>query len=165
MVLLSDSGEGSRNRSEEAITDRRLAPVPDIIAKPSIFDNLSKVKIMNRFQLQIRRGSARLPTRTVSDSLAPGPALNPNARALPAGSQKIQYTFCAKCDILSTACAGMGRPGQNLNRNTQKMLRAECPSTRRYRVKGDGAGRLDSCAIFAQTGTFERSLQTNWLKN
>ena len=26
----------------------------------------------------------------------------------PAGSQKIQYTFCAKCAILSSACAGMG---------------------------------------------------------
>ena len=29
------------------------------------------------------------------------------------GSQKIQYTFCAKCAILLSACAGQGSSGQN----------------------------------------------------
>ena len=119
--------------------------------------------------------SANSQTVTHSPNIVPPPALycpppptslrsatSPSAQgaegeAWMPGSQKIQYTFCAKCDILSSACAGMGRPGQK-NRKNARILWAESPSTRRYRVKGDGAGRLEFLRFFVQAGTYERSL-------
>ena len=101
-----------------------------------------------------------------ADRSMPGPYIgaNPNRHTLP-GSQKIQYTFCAKCAILMTACAGMGRPGQRKTEKRNRNLRAERPSTRRYRVKGDGAGRFRFMRKTDFAPHFERSYQINWLKN
>ena len=57
---------------------------------------------------RIRTAAGPHPTSLRSATFPKGEGVG----VTPAGSQKIQYTFCANCAILLSACAGMGRPGQ-----------------------------------------------------
>ena len=59
---------------------------------------------------------------------------------------------------------GWADPGRKKEKYAS-ILRAERPSTRRFRVKGDGTGRLEFVRFFGVHTCFERSLRINWLKN
>ena len=74
-------------------------------------------------------------------SLAPGPA---------GFTKNLVYFLCKVCYTDISVHRGWADPGK-IKRNTQAITRAEGPSTRRFRVKGDGAGRLELVRFFWRT--------------
>ena len=75
-------------------------------------------------------------------------------RALPGGFTKnLVYFLCKVCYTVISVHRGWADPGK-IKRNTRAFTRAEGPSTRRFRVKGDGAGRLELVRFFAHTPDF-----------
>ena len=75
----------------------------------------------------------------------------------PAFIKNSVYFLCKVCyTIISVRRDGQTRAERN--RKTQTFLRAVRPSTRRYRVKGDGAGRLEFMHFLCEMSYFERSL-------
>ena len=67
--------------------------------------------------------------------------------------KNLVYFLCKVCYTGISVHRGWADPGK-IKRNTRAFTRAEGPSTRRFRVKGDGAGRLELVRFFAHTPDF-----------